>query len=213
MREQYIINVPKKWLENKKAGLCPVCGKHPADFEKRRKVYCSEKCSTDFSTCFISWDGLREKILHRGNHKCAECDYDEDSFREKEKQRILNLNEEIQTKYEKEISYWKLEQLRKKEEWFLNEIKNIENAKIDDWDLKHFLESKLDKKLSFDEKYFSGFDVDHIEAVALGGDMWDEKNLQVLCKSCHVKKTRIDMKKLKAKRLGVEPLSVSNGRC
>ena len=36
-------------------------------------------------------------------------------------------------------------------------------------------------------------DVDHIQAVALGGWMFDESNLQVLCKDCHAVKTKSDV--------------------
>ena len=42
------------------------------------------------------------------------------------------------------------------------------------------------------------FEVDHIVAVSLGGDMWDEDNLQVLCYTDHKKKTKKDMEKLRA---------------
>ena len=39
-------------------------------------------------------------------------------------------------------------------------------------------------------------DVDHIQAVALGGWMFDENNLRVLCKACHLLKTAEDMASL-----------------
>ena len=48
------------------------------------------------------------------------------------------------------------------------------------------------------------FEVDHILAVSLGGDMWDKKNLQILCSTDHKKKTAEDMKKLRAKRRGLK---------
>lgn len=34
--------------------------------------------------------------------------------------------------------------------------------------------------------------VDHIIAIMNGGEMWDEENLQTLCKECHNKKTKQD---------------------
>jgi 5-methylcytosine-specific restriction endonuclease McrA len=43
-------------------------------------------------------------------------------------------------------------------------------------------------------------EVDHKIAVALGGDMWDESNLQPLCNICHKSKTKKDMKSLKKQR-------------
>lgn len=39
-------------------------------------------------------------------------------------------------------------------------------------------------------------DVDHIEALALGGSMWDSNNRRVLCKDCHVTKTGCDIRKI-----------------
>ena len=38
-------------------------------------------------------------------------------------------------------------------------------------------------------------EVDHIEPICKGGDMWDEKNLQTICNFCHKKKTKEDVKK------------------
>lgn len=35
-------------------------------------------------------------------------------------------------------------------------------------------------------------EVDHITAVADGGDLWDPENLQALCRGCHVAKTRAE---------------------
>ncbi|MCY3780026.1 MAG: HNH endonuclease signature motif containing protein [Chloroflexi bacterium] len=35
-----------------------------------------------------------------------------------------------------------------------------------------------------------GNEVDHITPIRAGGAMWDPENLQVLCSSCHVRKTR-----------------------
>ena len=33
-------------------------------------------------------------------------------------------------------------------------------------------------------------EVDHVIAVEHGGDPWDAANLRVLCRSCHIEKTR-----------------------
>lgn len=41
-------------------------------------------------------------------------------------------------------------------------------------------------------------DIDHIIPLISGGKMWDINNLQVLCKECHKKKTRTDLKKSKS---------------
>src|SRR3990167_984590 len=39
----------------------------------------------------------------------------------------------------------------------------------------------------------SKLEVDHKFAIMNGGDMWDIKNLQVLCHKCHVRKTKSDL--------------------
>jgi len=38
-------------------------------------------------------------------------------------------------------------------------------------------------------------EVDHIVPVEDGGPMWDESNLQVLCHSCHSRKTNLDVRR------------------
>ena len=35
-----------------------------------------------------------------------------------------------------------------------------------------------------------GNEVDHVRPLHKGGDAWDPANLQVLCRSCHIAKTR-----------------------
>jgi len=47
--------------------------------------------------------------------------------------------------------------------------------------------------------YLDG-DADHIEPIALGGDQWDLDNLQTLCRECHKKKTREDIRRIARKR-------------
>jgi 5-methylcytosine-specific restriction endonuclease McrA len=42
----------------------------------------------------------------------------------------------------------------------------------------------------------SPWDVDHVVAMALGGDAYDLGNLRALCKRCHSVKTRVDAGKI-----------------
>lgn len=42
----------------------------------------------------------------------------------------------------------------------------------------------------------SSFEVDHIKAIALGGENWNLDNLQLLCINCHKLKTRKDIYKI-----------------
>jgi 5-methylcytosine-specific restriction endonuclease McrA len=50
-------------------------------------------------------------------------------------------------------------------------------------------------------------EVDHIVPIALGGDMWEDSNLQVLCRSCHKEKTKQDMKKIVEQRKGYNDIT------
>lgn len=43
-------------------------------------------------------------------------------------------------------------------------------------------------------------EVDHIKAISLGGDFFDQNNLQTLCHRCHKHKTKEDLKKLSKTR-------------
>jgi len=52
------------------------------------------------------------------------------------------------------------------------------------------------------------FDVDHILAISLGGMCYDIDNVRTLCKSCHHKKTALDMKHLKRERRQLVALEV-----
>ena len=39
----------------------------------------------------------------------------------------------------------------------------------------------------------SFLEVDHVKAIALGGDQWDIDNLRTLCYRCHKEKTKKDL--------------------
>lgn len=59
------------------------------------------------------------------------------------------------------------------------------------------------------EKCGSGLslEIDHKHAIVNGGDMWDKNNLQVLCRKCHLKKTRLDLYKKKNVKVGQKVLN------
>lgn len=52
--------------------------------------------------------------------------------------------------------------------------------------------------------------VDHIIPIALGGEEFDENNLQVLCAKCDKKKTWIDQKKIRKAKRGLQPITYLN---
>lgn len=52
--------------------------------------------------------------------------------------------------------------------------------------------------------------VDHIVPIALGGEEFDESNLQVLCAKCDKKKTRIDKAKIRKAKRGLQSIMYLN---
>jgi 5-methylcytosine-specific restriction endonuclease McrA len=48
--------------------------------------------------------------------------------------------------------------------------------------------------------------IDHIEALCLGGSMWDRNNLQTLCKNCHDDKTAEDRAKHNYLKHNISPI-------
>ena len=117
-RQQIINTAPIEWeIRRQENKVCPVCCKYKSLFEKFKRVYCSDKCAREYQSKWITWNGLRNKILERDRHKCNHCGFK------------------------------------------------------------------------------GSLEVDHIKAIVNGGDMWDEDNVQALCKKCHNKKTKLDLKK------------------
>ena len=51
-------------------------------------------------------------------------------------------------------------------------------------------------KCGLKPNYFGDLIADHIEPIALGGDEWDEANIQSLCIPCDKRKTALDLKKI-----------------
>lgn len=196
-QRDYIKNtVPKKWIERKNAGLCPVCGKDKESFDKGRRVYCSVNCADKFSDHFTTWSNLREKIIDR-SPKCADCGLTEENWDKRIKRKLLIQLKEINIKHKRLIESLKLKRLKEEEKYFLKQIKVIEKVDATDYWISSKLKEKYNIKVPDKWNYeaFHGFEVDHIIAVCNGGDLWDEKNLQVLCRECHKKKTKDDIKK------------------
>lgn len=190
-REAMMHNVPQEWLDNRKLGLCPVCGKSDEEFEKGRKIYCSKTCAKKYAECFMSWQDYKNSLLHEP--VCAMCGLTETTFKLQQNKRLKERNKMLLIKYKNEIAAHKLERLRHAEQMFLEDIKRIEDASIDDWEIKTLL-NNLGESLKEDYTSRTFFEVDHIRAITNDGDMWDKKNLQVLCIDCHRKKTKQDLK-------------------
>lgn len=184
-RSQIKYDIPDEWLKNRDKGLCPVCAKTKDEFEPRRQVYCSEKCANKYQSKIITWGELRDKILGRDGKICAKCNVND-----------KNVKIEEEKLYEEAIRKWKTSGLIKEMKIsILKEIAILESFLNDEEKLIKEKGTFFGKPYDFDFRIDADFHVDHIKAIVNGGDMWDEKNLQVLCSRCHKKKTAKDMKK------------------
>ena len=76
MRESIICIAPRDWIDRyqtKYGELCPVCARLRKEFEKGRRIYCSEKCADDFSKTFVRWNDIRDEVLKRDHYTCQDC--------------------------------------------------------------------------------------------------------------------------------------------
>jgi len=185
IRSQIKYDIPDEWLKNRNKGLCPVCAKTKDEFEKNRKIYCSQKCANKFQSKIITWQELREKIFTRDGKVCKKCGISED--------KILKNQEKL---YKYAVKKWLTPKVIKDMKIsVLQEIAKLENLLNNNKELIKEKGWQFDKPHDFNYRLNRVFEVDHIVAITNGGDQWDEKNLQVLCNKCHDEKTAKDMKK------------------
>ena len=183
-RENIKYDIPKEWVENFKKGCCPVCAKTKFEFDKGMKVYCSPKCRELYGERIYTWQEKRDKILKKNGKKCEKCFKTQkqlskykDEYKIEQKKKYLESHPELLEQRRKEL----MEEAEEKYQQALN-------LKPEDL----FLYREIPElPWSYDT-----FEVDHITPVALGGDMFDEENLQVLCYTCHKEKTKKDMKEI-----------------
>jgi 5-methylcytosine-specific restriction endonuclease McrA len=182
-RSTIFYDIPALWHENRKKGLCPVCGTDRSHFDKLQRVYCSTKCRDEYSARIITWGDLREKAINQYGKKCAKCGVNPESLDQRRKERqLLRINEWAQT-HKAEIELERAELLRRAEDYY-------RKAMDDDYVIAQACPYDV-KSIEFRD----GFEVDHKIAIMNGGDQWDINNLQVLCEDCHKNKTRRDLKK------------------
>lgn len=196
-RDNIRYDIPKKWINNFKKGLCPVCGKTKFEFDKGMKVYCSKKCQKEYSSRIYTWQQLVEKILKERGKKCEKCKITEEK---KEKQNKELKKEAIKNYIQQNpelIELKRKELMDKAQEYYekamkLDEfVKSLEGKEDKYFDLPY--DMRIDVPYDIYSKFeYSNiqFEVDHIIPISQGGDMWDEKNLQILCIDCHKEKSK-----------------------
>lgn len=192
MRKTVKDDVPEEWKRRVKAGLCPVCAKTPVEFDKGQRVFCSIKCREKYASKYTWWSELRRKILEKYNETCAKCGTNYDKFKKhKERKYKKNIkkwikeNKELIETHRNDYLVHLDRRYRQEYEETMDDIKIA--GKIISWEERGKLEGR---------RFSISFEVDHVVPVALGGDMWNEKNLQVLCIDCHKEKTAKDRKKI-----------------
>lgn len=192
-------DVPDEWRRRQKAGLCPVCGKTAEEFEKRMRVFCSKKCRQEYADKYTFWSVVREEILERDGKVCADCSitYEKylESHEKEKKKRLKGWIEQNQSAIDGERD----EQLVRLSERFEEQYNQIMNDfwiadRLINWGRNADLRQELYRGLEYNPP---SFEIDHIKAVCLGGDMWDKNNMRVLCNECHKKKTKEDHRKRK----------------
>lgn len=154
---------------------------------------------------------FKDNFLGKKGKICAKCGCTPESLKADGKSdyndwlKEVKANPEAMKLIEKErIS--KLNDLEKKYQEIMNDDYLI------NWEFSHMSQPKdmpvgLRVAPRKDNWVDDRFEVDHIKAICLGGDQWNEKNLQVLCYADHKVKTKEDMAKLKAYRKSLKPLS------
>jgi len=164
-------------------GICdhPDCeNKIPSN----RRTFCSDACGTLF---FYenNWAGIRRIVWLRDQGKCKKC------------------NSEVV--FYEDGYYYSCVKLLQFEEWEPPEYRQKIRHKYLSNDILVYIHvgHLIEKLWDGNEKWCYGdcvdtkkAEIDHILAVGLGGAHLDIDNLQTLCHDCHMKKTKIDRKKM-----------------
>lgn len=154
----------------RKGTVCRVCERNVED---GRSKYCSDRCR-DLATAFtamLNWGSVKERIKGRDNYTCQECGVNAKRHRRARAyvdKRVRELTEGL-----KEQAYHSYEH-----------------------DIRYTrARNHLRERYNYDDIPAVGLEVDHIERVTDGGDLFDESNLQTLCKDCHAEKTAAENSK------------------
>jgi len=197
-REQVKSDYTEDEIKNLEAGKC-WCGKPRSEFDKGMRVYCCKDHRAQWYERTITWSQFRDEFIGKVGKKCAKCGCTPESIKSGEKSaykdwvKLVKKNP-VAMKIIQKARIQKLEEVEKQ----------YQDAMSDDYLIKwefgyrsSELPEGVPKKPPEDNWIFDRFEVDHIKAVSLGGEMWNEKNLQVLCYADHKLKTKEDMKKLR----------------
>ena len=188
-------------INNLESGKC-WCGKPKLEFDKGMKVYCCKEHYRDWYRRTVPWSIFKDEVLEEMGKKCAGCGCTPESLKKKQKSKysdwikLVKNNPECMLLVQNE----RVKQLNELEERYQKIMDNDYLIKMELGSRFGELPEGIPRAPEEDNWTEDRFEVDHIIAVSLDGEMWDKKNLQILCYRCHKKKTSADMKILKAKR-------------
>ena len=202
-REQIKVDIPDDWMENLKHGRC-WCGKDHTEFDKGQKFYCSQKHANDYSKRIKYWSTFKDKVLERDNHTCQQCLMSEKQFKENQSNEEKQYYEERVKEFPEAINQARAIKLKDLQEEYERIMNDGYLAQHIPWQV---IEELNINRPDFNKKWFH-LEVDHIKAVALGGEMWEEENLQTLCSDCHKIKTKNDMSLIKINRKTIQTVQV-----
>ncbi len=207
-RPSWVSFIPPEWNEREKKGLCPVCGTPKVAFDPGMKKFCSEKCRKAYGEKLVFWGELRERVKRRDNYTCRMCGINNEKLEAEFRQRWKEWNAENkryvldQKEFLEEFKREVEERIQRQLDSILEDVELISSPEsIADYVIQHpfgFNSLRLPHPYDGEHPPKVTLEVDHITAIANGGDMWDENNLQTLCSRCHAKKTRADMRLLRA---------------
>jgi len=197
-REQIKNDYTEDEIKNIESGKC-WCGKPRNEFDKGMRVYCCVDHREQWYMRTETWSSFKDRFISKNGKKCAKCGCTPESLKADEKSEYKDWVKLVKANPEamKIISEERLKKLEQVEKMY-------QDAMNDDYLIKwefgyrHADKVKGIPKAPQEDSWIENrFEVDHKKAVCLGGEMWDEKNLQILCYADHKIKTKEDMKQFR----------------
>lgn len=197
-REQTLYDIPDEWKENLRVGHC-WCGKPRAEFDKRQKIYCSQEHADEYGKRVKIWSIFKNNFLEKCGRTCSICGMTEEQWDKQEQAKEIEFYNNLVIEYKDAIEFERARKLVELQKQLDKINDDAEILKDMSWHTREAFDIPQGYDSRFHKEHFQ-IEVDHINAVSLGGDMWDENNLRPLCNSCHKVKTKEDMHKLKFAR-------------
>lgn len=209
--------VSPEWKSRIERRECPVCGTPRVAFEPPRKKFCSDKCQEEYGKRWKVWATVRAKVLIRDKYTCQ---YPGCGMNIEKAEKI---HEETREAHDKENIVWvttncadliEAEQTRRMEtaSKVMEEAVDLESIVKEVYrGLRFRARDRYDglPKVPPEDAHRVNLnlEVDHKNPVANGGELWDQENLWTLCEKHHRKKTKEDMKKIRAKQQTQPPVA------